>query len=99
MGGASLVWSWSQNTEAVALVVSNHSTTLLSSPLLSIFSSCARLPSGAEYMFSGRDDTDASQWVTAIKCAIQDGRSFALLCSVLRGCVLSFGGINFNFTI
>ncbi|KAL5474631.1 hypothetical protein EMCRGX_G026611 [Ephydatia muelleri] len=33
-----------------------------------------RLPSGAEYMFSGRDDTDASQWVTAIKCAIQDAR-------------------------
>ncbi|KAL5474627.1 hypothetical protein EMCRGX_G026606 [Ephydatia muelleri] len=33
-----------------------------------------RLPSGAEYMFSGRDGTDASQWVTAIKCAIQDAR-------------------------
>ena len=39
-----------------------------------------RLPSGAEYMFAGKDDSDASVWVSAIRNAIQDGRSLILVC-------------------
>ena len=45
-------------------------------------------------MFSGRDDADASQWVTAIKTAIQDGRSTVYSCAASSLCLMSVSQFN-----